>query len=350
LRSKIFKAVQFLLFLSLGGVLLFFAFKDTDFNQMIADLKSANYFWLIPSFVFAVFSHIARAYRWNLLLEPMGYKPLLRNTFFAVMTGYLANYAFPRIGEVTRCATLGKKEKIPVDKLIGTVILERAVDLVFLMFLVILLFVLKFDFFGKFLNDEVLAPIGDKIASVFGLLSWFIWIAISIVLASSLILLYYIREKFSHLKVYVKFRDLAKNVTSGLTTVFKMNRFYEFMISTVVIWGSYLMMTWVIVFTLPYTKDLTILDGLFLLVIGGLGIAAPVQSGIGAYHWLVALALTIYGIDRAHGLAWATISHTSMTLMIFLVGGLSFLALAVIKGRGSHFKEHNYEQITDHTG
>lgn len=336
-----------MLFLSFGGALLYFAFKDANFNQMIADLKSANYFWLIPSFTFAVLSHIIRAYRWNLLLEPLGYKPLLRNTFFAVMTGYLANYAFPRIGEVTRCATLGKKEKIPVDKLIGTVILERVIDLVFLIFLVILLFVLKFDFFGKFLNDEVLAPIGEKIASVFGLLSWFIWIVISVAIVSSLILLYYVREKFAHLKIYVKFRDLVKNVISGLTTVFKMKRLYEFLISTILIWCSYLMMTWVVVFTLPYTEHLTIIDGLFILVIGGLGIAAPVQSGIGAYHWLVSLALTIYGIEREHGLAWATISHTSMTLMIFLVGGLSFLALAVIKGRGIHFKKFDYEQATN---
>lgn len=107
---------------------MYFAFKDIDLKNLWLNLKQANFLWVIVALIFGFASHLVRAYRWNLLIEPMGYKPRLLYTMYAVMIGYFANLAFPRIGEVTRCASLNRSDKIPLESLLGTVIAERAID------------------------------------------------------------------------------------------------------------------------------------------------------------------------------------------------------------------------------
>ena len=93
--------------------MLYLAFKDISLSKLAEDFRNAKYSWVVLSLFIGLLSHIIRAYRWNLLIRPLGYKPGLLNSYFAVTIGYLANFAFPRLGEVTRCASLSKTEKIP---------------------------------------------------------------------------------------------------------------------------------------------------------------------------------------------------------------------------------------------
>ena len=329
LKESFLKTLKFLAFLALGLLLLFFAFKGINPHLIWYDIKTARYGWILLSLVFAFCAYLLRAWRWILIIEPLGYKPSFSNTFHAMMTGYLANFALPRIGEITRCASLAKKENIPVDKLVGTVIVERVIDLLSLFVLLIVLLLMKFDTFGSFINNSLLIPLKDKLSDYLGF-SWIIWAVIIIVIALVFLLYYlYFRETLGEFKAFNKFKNIIKGILSGLKSVFKMKRKMEFFIQTLIIWLFYLLMTWVVVFSLPATSGLKIIDGVFILVIGTLGMAAPVQSGIGAFHWIVSRGLfAVYpGISLEQGLAFATVTHGSQALFAIAVGSVSVFIL-----------------------
>ena len=319
---------------------MYFAFKGISFVKIIEDLKSVNYWWILLSLFFAFLAYVARAHRWNIIIEPLNFHPPLSSTLYSLMVGYLANFAFPRIGEITRCATLAKKEKIPVDKLIGTVIIERAVDLLSLLSLLLLLLFLRLDTFGAFLGNSVFIPLSKKISSTFGF-SWFIWIVIAGTVLGFIALYFVFREQLAKIAMVNKVKNMVKGILSGLKTVYLLKRRWEFIFYSVLIWVLYLLMTWVAVFALPATSGLKIIDGLFILVIGGLGMSAPVQGGIGAYHWIVSRGLaSVYAfISIENGLVYATITHGSQAIFAILFGTLSFILL-VSRNKKPRVKKH----------
>ncbi len=262
------------------------------------------------------------------------------------MTGYLANFALPRIGEITRCASLGKKEKIPVDKLLGTVILERIIDLLSLFILLIFLLIIKFEIFGNFIKNNIFIPIKEKVTSTLGF-HWIIWMVVLLFLIGLFLLYYtYYREILRKFKVFNKFKNIIKGILEGIKSIYRMKRKKEFILHTIIIWSLYLMMTWVVVFSLPYTSGLKIIDGLFILVIGALGMSVPVQSGIGAFHWIVSRGLfAVYPfITLEQGLAFATISHSSQSLLVILLGSFSFIMLFYEK---DFLRKNKFKQIND---
>lgn len=312
----------------MGILLLYFAFRGTDFKEIWYHLKSAKYSWIGLSLVFAVISHISRSMRWIILIEPLKFRPKLWNTISATLFGYLSNYALPRAGEVARCVALGRKEKIPVDALIGTVIVERTIDLLSMFIIMLVLLVARFEKFGTFFSDYIFQPIGDKISGIFGEAIIF-WIIVAVAILTIAVVLFMLREKLLKLKLVQKLSKILKGVANGLKSVWRMERKWEFLFHTVFIWLNYALMTWVVVFALPeVTGDLKFVDGIFLLVIGSMGMAVPVQAGIGAFHWIVSRGLHyVYGLDLNEGLVFATLQHESQTLLILLLGSLSMVFL-----------------------
>lgn len=305
--------------------MLYFAFRGISFESLMEDFKNARYSWVFLSLGFAFIAYVSRAIRWNLIIEPLGYHPNLKNTFFSMMVGYLANFAFPRIGEITRCATLGRKEKIPVDKLVGTVIVERVVDFLSLLVLLAILIIFRFETFGQFFRENVFVPLGNKITRTLDF-SYIIWIVVGAIFIISLVSYIVFREQLSRVKIISKGKDIIKGIIEGLKTVYQLKNRGWFIFHSVFIWLNYWMMTWVVVFALPSTADLKIIDGLFILVIGGLAMSAPVQSGIGAFHWIVSrgIAAVYPWISIEEGLVFATISHESQSILAILLGSISF--------------------------
>jgi glycosyltransferase 2 family protein len=327
LKKGIIQTLKFLAFLSIGLLLLWIAFRNVDFKNLANGLRRARYGWLILSLFFATLAYISRARRWVLLVQPMGYSPRFKNAFYAMMTGYLANLALPRIGEISKCVALGKKENIPVDKLIGTVVIERTIDFLSLVtIMVIMLFVDK-STLGPFLIDNIYNPIQVKISSIFGF-AWIFWI---ILMVSGLLILYIIyrfRQKLRKIRFFAKIFDTLDGITHGLKTITAIENKWEFLFHTVFIWFNYLLMTWVVVLTLDSTSHLNLADGIFILVIGGLGMTAPVTSGIGAFHFIVSQGLLlVYGIKLEDGLVYAILSHESQLIYGAMLGIYSFYAL-----------------------
>ena len=326
MRKKFVNAARILLFLSIGIILLIIAFRDISFEDLVRGLRSANYSWVLLSLTFAFLAFISRTYRWILLIEPLGYKPSPENTFYALMTGYLANFILPRIGEITRCGSLNRTERIPVDSLMGTVITERISDLIALLLLGIYIFFIEIEFFGDFFYNNIMIPVYQKIAPFF---SFHLFIYILIFVSLLLLILFYriIAILLRKYKLFRRFEKIAGSIFTGMKSVFQMKKTAWFLAHTIFIWLMYYLMTWAVFRALPATGGLGGNAVLFILVIGGLGIAAPVQGGIGAYHWIVSVGLGLYGISREEGLVYATLSHESQALLMIVLGSLSIFII-----------------------
>lgn len=325
MNKSIFNAVKYIVLLGIAAVLLWLAFKGVDLQATLHEISNANIFWLLVSVVASLIAFVSRSLRWNMLIHPLGYKPKLSNTNAALMIGYLANLAVPRLGEVSRCGTLNRAEKVPFDSLLGTVIIERAIDVLCLLVCVIMTAVLEYARLGNFLNDNLFNPIQAKASALLGS-TMFILIAISIPVL--VVILIVIAKKQKH-GIVAKVTNLFKGIVSGLATIRKVKSPFWFLFHTVLIWFMYFMMSYTCFKALDSTAGLGWQAGLFILVAGGMGMSAPVQGGVGAYHLLVSQGLLLYGIAKEHGLAFATLMHASQTLVVILLGALAFVYLAV---------------------
>ncbi len=327
MKKKLLNIFKYLVFLSVGILLLYFAFKEVELNKLIHHLRNANYSWVILSLFLAILSHISRAMRWNLLIKPLGYTPKTKTTFYAVMLGYLVNFAFPRLGEVTRCGAVSKKENIPFDTLVGTVIIERAIDLFTLIFITIITILLKIETFGAFVKENIFDRITSKLVFV-GNIPVLVYVLIVIFFFAIIFMYFYNKDKILAKPGIIKLKKLLSGVMSGVKTVFHMKRRRYFLMHTLFIWSMYFLMSYVVLFSFPETSVLTFVDGLFILVIASLAMSLPVQGGIGVFHLFIKLGLEgLYGINEEIGAAYAALMHESQAVMILVVGGISFFLL-----------------------
>jgi glycosyltransferase 2 family protein len=313
--------LQFFLLLAIAAGLLFVAFRGTNIASVIRGVRQANSYWVLGSAVFSAAAFISRAYRWNLLIQPLGYSASLGRTTASLMVGYLANLGLPRLGELARCATLNKAEAIPFNPLLGTVIIERVVDVISL--LICLLLVITTE--GKALGAELRSSIVPAIDQL-GL-----WIKLSLVLAVAGGGLFFVWR-------YLKSRDkdnksflarLVDGVVSGLKSIAKLEHPWLFLFHSILIWVLYYLGGYFCLLALPSTSQLGYHAALFTLAAGGLGMSAPVQGGIGTYHLFVSRGLMLYGLSQQDGLAFATLLHSLQTLLVIVFGAASLVFLSV---------------------
>lgn len=327
MRKGLIQTLKFLAFFVVGVFLLWIAFRNVEYQRLIEGLKEANYSWVLLSLLFALIAYISRARRWILLIHPLGYRPSLFNTFFALMAGYLANLALPRIGEITRCVALGKKEKVPVDQLIGTVVVERAIDFFSLLSIMIILIIIKGDEISGYLKESIFVPLRQKVFAMFGF-TWIIWAIIVVVLSLMIFLVIRHRKKLRRIRLIDKLFTVVKGVINGMATITSLERKWEFILLTAFIWLNYALMTWIVVFALESTSHITPGDGIFLLVIGGIAMSAPVQSGLGAYHYFISRAVAFIGaVHIEDGLIYAFLTHESQMLFVIIIGAISFFMI-----------------------
>ncbi len=329
-KKRISSVLKYLLFLSFGLLLLWLSFRKLDMTEVWTEIKKADYAWLFLSLFLVLISHILRAARWNLLIGGLNYKTRLTTTFFSVMIGYLANTAVPRMGEFVRCGVLSKKENIPFNALFGTVIIERVIDLIVLVLLIVGVIVFQIRLLNDFLK-EILGPFTKTLfvnildISLFALLVVFI-------LTGTFVLLKRNKHWFEDHPFYLKMRQFFKGVYEGVKTVKTMRTKWLFLIYTFLIWLFYALMVYVPVMMFPETARLNFVDGLTLLAIGSLGIVAPVPGGIGAYHFIVKSILTeLYNIPADVAISFATITHAGQTLLNVSMGSLGYLYILLTK-------------------
>lgn len=325
MNKTLLSIFKYIIILSVGIGLLSLAFRGVKLKDTVHEMLQANLFWVLVSVAASLIAFFSRAIRWNMLIEPLGFKPAIGNTSASLMIGYLANLAIPRLGEVTRCGTLSRIEKVPFNSLLGTVIIERIIDVLCLLLCILFVAMTEYERLGNFLSQNIFNPTAKK-------LHYAINSPLVITLfASALIILFYFifRKKNKTSSFTGKVSSLLKGIVNGIDTVRKLKSPLSFIFHTVIIWVMYYLMSYACFYALEATSSLNWHAALFVLVVGGMGMSAPVQGGIGAYHLLVSQGLILYGLTQEHGLAFATLMHTSQTLTVILLGGLSFLYLSL---------------------
>ncbi len=289
----------------------------------------ADYFWIVLSMLCAVLSHFVRAIRWNRLIRTLGYKTSSMQTFYAVMTGYLTNLAIPRMGEITRCITLSKASKIPVNALAGTVVAERVFDLISLAFIVLMTIMLQFNFLKGFLFHTFWNPIIERSTEN--------RIPIAIVTSATILFLVFLfvffQKKLTDPRdgsYYFRLKRQYHGFMNGIKTIKRMQGKGWFMLHSFLIWGLYYLTVYLCFFALTPTSHLTPIVGLTLLTVGSLGILAPVPGGIGTYHFMTIITLTeLYDIGAEPAASYAYITHATQIVVNVIAGAASWFILSV---------------------
>lgn len=325
MRKSILKYFKYLLLLLVGILLLILAFSGQNLDQMLSDLRTAHYGWVILSIITMLLAHILRAYRWNLMIDSLGHgKPSLLNTFHAVIIGYLANLAFPRMGEISRCGVINKTNGIPLVKLFGTVLAERLADLLMLGIVLALAIIFQFKLLSGFLYHNILVKLEGRTGDI-------VLLFFALILLIMAVFFFFILMKKKKWGLSRRIFKLLSGMKSGILSVKSMQNKIGFVISSVLIWLLYGLTTYCCFLALDATSQLGFGAAISVLVFSSLAMIAPIQGGIGAYHWMVSEGLTVYGINKADGLAYALLSHTSQTLIILFIGSLSLILLFIQK-------------------
>ena len=325
MKKRITNILKFLIFLSAGLFLFWLIYKDQDTDVLLEAIDHINYFWIFLSLFSGILSHIIRAIRWQMMVKPYGYHPRFINSFFAVISTYFANLAVPRLGEVTRPSILKKYEKIPFTTSFGTIVLERIIDIIILLILTLILVLTQTDVFIDFINNN--PNVAEKLEQVKN--SNLIYI-LGTLFFLSLFSVFFFWKKIQQTFIYQKFKHLIEDFLDGIRSVKKMNQKWLFLFYTILIWFLYFLLTYFPVFAFESTKNITILGGLAFFVIGSYGMVAPVQGGIGAWHFMVAGTLVVLGINDQDARVFALIVHAAQTIMIVVSGVISTALLPLV--------------------
>jgi hypothetical protein len=335
LRSNFITFIKFVFFLGLGILIIWLSVRNLtpkEKGEILDSFRSANYNWVILAIILGILSHILRSLRWMIFFEPMGYHPSFKNTFYAVMVGYFANMAFPRLGEVTRCGILARYEKIPFNKSFGTVITERALDLIIFFLLFMLTIFTQLGTLHDYLDKHVYPGLRGKFIHPFS--NPLILIGIAVFLTLFILVFFILRKRIVKSKTWHKIISLVLGFWEGFKSLSQIRKPLLFVFYSLAIWFLYFLMIYLCFFCFTSTSTLNPGAGLSALVLGNFGIMIT-PGGIGLYPAIIQETLLLYGISRTIGLALGWIAWTAQTSMIFIVGSLSLILLTFNHKSGS---------------
>jgi len=329
LKKNFFTAIKLIFFLLIGFFFVWLFLKDLTHEQKKQILDSfsiANYWWLILSFFIALLSHIFRTLRWEMLIHTIGYKPRFKNTFLSLMIGYFANLAIPRLGEVSRCTVLAKYEKIPFEKSFGTVIAERAFDLLTFLVLFFVNLLIQYNKISGYVHEKIYVPLSAKFEFIGK--GYLLYTTIALLILAALFLIFF-HKKLLKFKFYKKIIEILNGFWDGLKSLAKIKSPVKFLILTVAIWLMYYLMSYVCFFSFVETSNPGLDAVLSVLVMGTIGIMV-IQGGIGIYPVIIAETLTLYGITSLIGFTLGWLIWGAQTFIIILAGVVSLILLPVL--------------------
>lgn len=312
MNFQVKKALKILIPLLLAIVFGWFMFSEIPIDTIIPYFKSADYTYIMFGVFFGLLSHLSRAYRWKYLLEPMGYKVKFPNSVMAVFITYLANCGIPRSGEVLRAAVLTNYENVPFEKGFGTIVAERIADLIVMLGIITLTLIFQFDFIYQLL-EKSFQPIKLIVAGI---------------LAMILFAVLFIYVKRSKSKIALKIRTFLNGLMEGLLSVFKMKHKWVFIFHTLFIWTMYICMFYITTFSLEELQAASIGAVLVAFIAASFTIAAT-NGGVFFYPAAVLGAFLLFGLPKDASYAFGWIIWSSQTLMILIMGVLSFIFLPV---------------------
>lgn len=317
-KSILSKIVKYVLPLALGVLILYFLFRDINFDEVWLILKDANYAILAFSLLFGLLGNTIRGYRWELLIKPLGYKPRVSTLNYAIYGGYAVNFIFARAGEIWRCGIVAKEEKIPFTKLIGTVILDRVFDTLTVLSITIVAFFLNMQFLLKH-NEQTLESVQNILTSPY----------LYITIVGTIVILFVIFKFFKQNFIVKKITDLVVGMAKDMKTIWKMKTKGRLFLYTIGIWASYFFYFYITFFAFGFTENLGFTAGLVAFALSSISMGVPSNGGLGPWQLAVIAALTIYGVNNMSATAFATGVFAIQSLWVIFCGLFGIGALAV---------------------
>lgn len=317
MSNRLKKLLKIIIPILLGIFLVWYSYSSTspeNRKEIFKYIREADLFWVGISMLIGILSHISRAVRWNYLLEPLGYKPRIRNNIFFILMAYFANLGIPRSGEVLRATALATYENVPFQKGFGTIVTERVIDLLMLLLIIFVALISQTDIILSYLKANGIGLTATLLLVGAGVFFLFLFLA-------------FLRRSTSRLAI--KLKDLVKGLLDGILSIFKMKKKWAFIFHTFFIWGAYIAMFWVIKYTVAETISLSISELLVGFIAGAFAMSTT-NGGIGLYPIAVSKSLAIFGISAVSGDAFGWIMWISQTLMVVFFGAISFLLLPLL--------------------
>ena len=321
---KVSKKIAKTLFpLVLGVAVLWLLYKDTDLAELWCITKTANFTIIAYSLLFGLGGNIFRALRWELTIQSVGYYPKRMSLIYAVMGNYAVNFVLPRAGEVWRCGVVTKYDKVPFSTTFGTLIVDRFFDVVAMGFIMLLCLLLDFRFFFAYFQTN--PTVGQSVISTFSSF-WFYAIIILFFM-----LLYIVFRFLPNFFLIKKIKLFYGGMKRDILTVWKMNQKGLFILYTFLCWFGYYLYFYLCFYAFGFTEHLGPVAGLIVFAMSSLGVAAPTQGGIGAWHFMVITSLLVYGVTWEQGSAFAGAVFTIQSAWLILTGILSIFAIQYVK-------------------
>ena len=339
MRKRIFAILQYFIFLGAGIFLVWWQLKGmtvVEKQEFANAFSRANYWLIIPIVIMSLLSHLSRSIRWKYLMEPLGYKPRTKNVFSVVMIGYLANSAIPRLGEILKCTFLARYEKLKVEKLVGTIIIERTFDFICFILLILVTILIQIDVVGSYVKEKL-----QKLGNNAGLP---IWANLLIILGIIVIIIFFIKllfKKFPQNKLINKINLFVKGIGEGFKTIRQLKKKRLFVLQTFFIWSLYLVQIYIGFHAMEGTAHLNIKAAFSVLTLASLAMIVT-PGGIGSFPLFVMETLLIYSIASPLGKALGWMIWGVSTGIVIIVGVTCLLLIP-------YFNRDRHEISEQHT-
>jgi len=306
----------------LGGAILYWMYRDFDFQQVHHVLTDEmNWTWMLLSFPFGILAQAFRGWRWKQTLEPVGEKPRSSVSVYSIFLSYAVSLVIPRVGEFARCGVLKRWDKISFPKAIGTVVTERAIDSLLILLIAALTFLAQIPIFLTFFRKT-----GTSIHSILGQFTTTGYLVTIVCGISILILVWYLLRKLS---IYDKVKATIGGIWQGVISLKNVKNIPLFIFFTIAIWGSYFLHYYLTFFCFEATSHLSMSCALVTFIVGSIAVVVPTPNGAGPWHFAVKTMLILYGIGTYDALYFVLIVHSVQTLLVILLGIYAWIALAL---------------------
>ena len=320
--------------LLLGGLILYWMYRDFDFHSIEDVLfHKMDWTWMLLSFPFGILAQMFRGWRWKQTLAPLGEKPRTSTSIHAVFLSYAASLIIPRIGEFTRCGVLKKYDKTSFSKALGTVVTERAIDTLLMLTVTGVTLVFQMGIF-----DTFFVRTGTSMDSILGRFSTTGYLVTAVCGISVLLLMHVMLRRLS---IYNKVKATLGGIKEGIISLKDVNNIPLFCFYTLGIWVSYFLHYYLTFFCFDFTSNLGLGCALVTFVVGSIAVIVPTPNGAGPWHFAVKTMLILYGVSDTNALYFVLIVHTIQTMLVIVLGIYAWCALSFTKTRS---EKYNAEQ------
>ena len=316
------KSLKFLIPLCIGAGILWYLYKGQDIQEIRKVLDSGiKWEWIILSLVFAILSHVLRAYRWKQQLKILHTSPSLNDLTNSVFGNYGVNLIFPRLGEVWRCNYVARRHKLPFTVVLGTIVSERLFDVLCIGLITVVTLLIQSTFFIRFFKEH------DTLAGSLQHVFLSPWLYLSI--AALIVSLFLFRKQIIRCTWVRKIMEISQKLLEGIKTIQVMKNKWFFIFLTFGIWILYFLNFYVCLYAFEFSKEIGVLGGLTLFVMGSLGIIVPVQGGTGPWHFMIISTMLLFGIGQTEASTFALVVHAIQQGFIILLGLYAMVAISL---------------------